>query len=41
VGDAHADIGHNALTITGTAYGINSDNPGKVTTTDFKITADC
>jgi hypothetical protein len=41
VGDAHADIGRNGFTITGSAYGIKSDNPNKVTTTDFKITADC
>jgi hypothetical protein len=41
VGDAHANMGHNSLTITGSACGINSDNPDKVTTTDFEITADC
>lgn len=41
VGDARAAIGHNGFTITGSAYGINSDNPNKVTTTDFTITADC
>ena len=28
-------------TITGSAYGINSSNPNKVITTDFKITAEC
>jgi hypothetical protein len=41
VGDANADIARTGFTITGSAYGIKSDNPNKVTTTDFKITADC
>jgi Mycobacterium 19 kDa lipoprotein antigen len=41
VGDAHADVTNSAYTITGSAYGINSSNPNKVITTDFKITADC
>ncbi|WP_375488219.1 lipoprotein LpqH [uncultured Mycobacterium sp.] len=41
VGDAAAHLAHNTLTITGIAYGINSAHPNKVTTTDFKITADC
>jgi hypothetical protein len=41
VGDAAAHLAHNTLTITGSAYGINSAHPNKVTTTDFKITADC
>jgi Mycobacterium 19 kDa lipoprotein antigen len=41
VGDAHADVTNSAYTITGSAYGINSSNPDKVITTDFKITADC
>jgi hypothetical protein len=41
VGDARADISRTGFTITGSAYGIKSDNPNKVTTTDFKITADC
>lgn len=41
VGDAHADVTNNAYTITGSAYGINSSNPNKVITTDFKITAEC
>ncbi len=41
VGDAHADITNDAYTITGSAYGINSSDPNKVVTTDFKITAEC
>jgi Mycobacterium 19 kDa lipoprotein antigen len=41
VGDAHADVTNSAYTITGSAYGINSSNPNKVITTDFKITAEC
>lgn len=41
VGDAHVDVTNNAYTITGSAYGINSGNPNKVVTTDFKITAEC
>jgi hypothetical protein len=41
VGDAHVDLAKNAYTITGSAYGINSDNPNKVVTEDFKITAEC
>ena len=41
VGDAHADMTNSAYTITGSAYGINSSNPNKVITTDFKITAEC
>lgn len=41
VGDAHADVTDSAYTITGSAYGINSSNPNKVITTDFKITAEC
>jgi Mycobacterium 19 kDa lipoprotein antigen len=41
VGDAHADVSNSAYTITGSAYGINSNNPNKVITTDFKITAEC
>jgi hypothetical protein len=41
VGDAHADVTNSAYTITGSAYGINSSNPNKTLTTDFKITADC
>jgi hypothetical protein len=40
-GDAAAHLAHNTLTVTGSAYGINSAHPNKVTTTDFKITADC
>jgi hypothetical protein len=41
VGDAHADLTNSAYTITGSAYGINSSNPNKVLTTDFKIVAEC
>ncbi|MEE3064474.1 MAG: lipoprotein LpqH [Actinomycetota bacterium] len=41
VGDAHVDVANRAYTITGSAYGINSSNPNKVITTDFKITAEC
>ncbi|WP_084027809.1 lipoprotein LpqH [Mycobacterium avium] len=41
VGDAHADLTNDAYTITGSAYGINSANPNKVVTTDFKIVAEC
>jgi hypothetical protein len=41
VGDAHADVTNSAYTIAGSAYGINSSNPNKVITTDFKITAEC
>ncbi len=41
VGDAHADLTNSAYTITGSAYGINSSNPNKVVTTDFKIVAEC
>jgi len=41
VGDARADIARSAYTITGSAYGINSSNPNKVVTEDFKITAEC
>ena len=41
VGDAHADVTNDAYTISGSAYGINSSNPNKVVTTDFKIIADC
>ena len=41
VGDAHADVTNSAYTITGSAYGINSSNPNKVVTTDFKISAEC
>ncbi len=41
VGEAHADVTNDAYTITGSAYGINSSNPNKVVTTDFKIIADC
>lgn len=41
VGDAHADVTNDAYTITGSAYGINSRNPDKVVTTDFKIIAEC
>jgi len=41
VGDAHVDLAKSTYTITGSAYGINSSNPNKVVTTDFKITAEC
>ena len=41
VGSAHVDLSNSAYTITGSAYGINSSNPNKVVTTDFKITAEC
>ena len=41
VGSAHVDLTSNAYTITGSAYGINSSNPNKVITTDFKINAEC
>lgn len=41
VGDAHVDLINDAYTITGSAYGINSSNPNKVVTTDFKIVAEC
>ncbi len=41
VGEAHADISHDAYTVTGSAYGISSGNPNKVITTDFKISAEC
>jgi len=41
VGSAHADVTNSAYTIAGSAYGINSGNPNKVITTDFKISAEC
>src|ERR1700761_9452901 len=41
VGSAHADVTNSAYTITGSAYGINTNNPNKVITTDFKISAEC
>ncbi|OJZ74268.1 hypothetical protein BRW65_09865 [Mycobacterium paraffinicum] len=41
VGDAHAEVTNDAYTITGSAYGINSSNPNKVVTTEFKISAEC
>lgn len=41
VGDAHVDLNNSSYTITGSAYGINTSNPNKVITTDFKLTADC
>ncbi len=41
VGDARAEVINSAYTMTGSAYGINSSNPNKVVTTDFKITAEC
>ena len=41
VGNARVDANKNAYTITGSASGINSNNPNKVVTTDFKISAEC
>lgn len=41
VGNAHVDVNKNAYTITGSASGINGNNPNKVITTDFKISAEC
>ncbi|MGZ4562354.1 MAG: lipoprotein LpqH [Mycobacterium sp.] len=41
VGSAHADVANSTYTISGSAYGINSSNPNKVITTDFKISAEC
>jgi hypothetical protein len=41
VGDAHVDLNNTSYTITGSAYGINTSNPNKVITTDFKLAADC
>ncbi len=41
VGSARADVTNTTYTITGSAYGINTNNPDKVVTTDFKITAEC
>ncbi|WP_420715875.1 lipoprotein LpqH [Mycobacterium sp. 663a-19] len=41
VGSAHVELTNRAYTITGSAYGINSSNPNKVVTTDFKISAEC
>jgi hypothetical protein len=41
VGEQHVDLTKSTYTITGSAYGINSSNPNKVVTEDFKITADC
>lgn len=41
VGDAHVDLNNSSYIITGSAYGINTSNPNKVITTDFKLTADC
>ncbi|GAA4290472.1 lipoprotein LpqH [Mycobacterium paraffinicum] len=41
VRDARADVTNDAYTITGSAYGINSSNPDKVVTTEFKIIAEC
>jgi hypothetical protein len=41
VGSGHVDLSNSAYTITGNAYGINSSNPNKVITTDFKISAEC
>jgi hypothetical protein len=41
VGSARVDLTDSVYTITGSAYGINSSNPNKVITTDFKISAEC
>jgi len=41
VGQTHVDLVKSTYTFTGSAYGINSNNPNKVVTTDFKIVADC
>jgi Mycobacterium 19 kDa lipoprotein antigen len=41
VGDARVDLANRTFTITGSAYGINSNKPDKVVTTDFKIVAEC
>lgn len=41
VGSAHVDVTNGVYTITGSAYGINSSNPNKAITTDFKISAEC
>ncbi|OMC56232.1 hypothetical protein A5747_09290 [Mycobacterium sp. IS-836] len=41
VGSAHVELAGRAYTISGSAYGINSRNPNKVVTTDFKISAEC
>ena len=41
VGSAHVELTDRAYTISGSAYGINSRNPNKVVTTDFKISAEC
>ncbi|BBU22727.1 lipoprotein LpqH [Mycobacterium xenopi] len=41
VGDAVAHLARNNLTITGSADGIDSARPNKVTTTDFTVTVDC
>jgi hypothetical protein len=41
VGNAHVDVTNSAYTITGSAYGINTSNPNKVITTDFKLSAEC
>ena len=41
VGETHVDLTKSTYTFTGSAYGINSNNPNKVVTEDFKITAEC
>jgi hypothetical protein len=41
VGSARVDLANRTFTITGSAYGINSNKPDKVVTTDFKIVAEC
>lgn len=41
VGESHVDFAKGTYTITGSAYGINGNNPNKVVTAEFKIVADC
>jgi hypothetical protein len=41
VGEIHVDVAKSTYTFSGSAYGINSKNPNKVVTPDFKIVADC
>lgn len=41
VGEAHVDVAKRTYTISGSASGINSSNPNKVVTADFKISAEC
>ncbi|MEE6177381.1 lipoprotein LpqH [Mycobacterium sp. 050134] len=41
VGSARADVANSVYTISGSASGINSKNPDRVVTSDFKLTAEC